>query len=79
MLTSAASSTSAATSAMVTGILTATILVAILLFVVLLLREFAILSDRDTERFLNPMNAVFLPLALAFSINLVVNAFGILG
>ena len=79
MLTSAASSTSAATSAMVSGILTATILVTVLLFAVLILREFAVLSDKDADRILRPTNAVFLPLAIAFVLNLGANAVVALG
>jgi 4-hydroxybenzoate polyprenyltransferase len=68
MLTSAASST----SAVVAGVSVASVLVAILLFATLVFREYAVLSERDVERYRQAFGAVVGTLAIAFLANLVV-------
>lgn len=64
---------------LVTGIVTASGIVAVLLFATLLSREMALSTDRISQSSLTPLNAVLVPLALAFGLNLVVETVLALG
>jgi hypothetical protein len=77
-ITSVASSISslsaASTSVLVTGIVIASGLVAVLLFLTLLARELVLASDQEIDAALRPIDAVAIPLTVAFALNVVVEA-----
>jgi len=70
MLTSAVSST----SAVVAGVSVASVLVGILLFMTLIFREYAVLSEGNTQRHRQAFGVVVGTLAITFLINLTVQA-----
>jgi len=75
---SAASSAASSTSVLVTGIVTASAIVAVLLFATLLSREMAISMEEFKPGDVTALKAVLVPLALAFTLNLVVETVPVL-
>ena len=79
IVSSSSSLSASSTSVLVTGIVVASGLVAVLLFLTLLTREVVLASDREVDAALRPIHAVAIPLAVAFALNVILEAIVTLG